>query len=83
LANEAADDDVNKEKLERVNRMAEIEDLQAPREPPIAPLCIKVKLFLFMMLDILNFFKVISFFLLIQDPRDYFESQQANALKTL
>ncbi|KAG9159953.1 hypothetical protein Leryth_005698 [Lithospermum erythrorhizon] len=58
LANEAADDNVNKEKLARVNRMAEIEDLQAPREPPVAPLCIK-------------------------DPRDYFESQQANALKAL
>ncbi|KAJ8446773.1 hypothetical protein Cgig2_000784 [Carnegiea gigantea] len=35
-----------------------IDDLQAPHEPPIAPLCIK-------------------------DPRDYFYSQQANALRTL
>nr|GMC53656.1 probable RNA polymerase II transcription factor B subunit 1-1 isoform X2 [Ipomoea batatas] len=38
--------------------MAEIEDLQAPPEPPVAPLSIK-------------------------DPRDYFDSQQANALKAL
>ncbi|XP_052207026.1 general transcription and DNA repair factor IIH subunit TFB1-1-like isoform X2 [Diospyros lotus] len=53
LANEA-----NQVRLDRISQMAEIEDLQAPREPPLAPLFIK-------------------------DPRDYFDSQQANALKTL
>jgi len=38
--------------------MTEIEDLQAPRSLPYAPLCIK-------------------------DPREYFDSQQANALRSL
>ncbi|KAK2982292.1 hypothetical protein RJ640_004937, partial [Escallonia rubra] len=57
LANEASDGNVNQERLDRISRMAEIEDLQAPRDHPVAPLSIK-------------------------DPRDYFDSQQANALKT-
>ncbi|TVU46426.1 hypothetical protein EJB05_05961, partial [Eragrostis curvula] len=48
-------DDANRERLVKVARMTEIEDLQAPRSLPYAPLCIK-------------------------DPRDYFDSQQANAL---
>ncbi|KAM0933794.1 putative transcription factor BSD family [Dioscorea sansibarensis] len=55
---ENSDENVHMEKLERVCRMTEIEDLQAPRSFPVAPLCIK-------------------------DPREYFDSQQANALKTL
>lgn len=46
---------VHQERLDRITRMAEIEDLQAPRDPPVAPLSIK-------------------------DPRDYFDSQQVNAL---
>ncbi|KAK9268589.1 hypothetical protein L1049_000343 [Liquidambar formosana] len=58
LANEASDGNVNLDRLDRISRMTEIEDLQAPRDLPFAPLCIK-------------------------DPRDYFDSQQANALKTL
>lgn len=58
LANDTSETNSNQERLNRVCRMTEIEDLQAPREPPVAPLCIK-------------------------DPRDYFYSQQANALKTL
>ncbi|XP_077237509.1 general transcription and DNA repair factor IIH subunit TFB1-1-like isoform X2 [Tasmannia lanceolata] len=58
LATETSDVNANQERLERVSRMTEIEDLQAPRNPPLAPLCIK-------------------------DPRDYFDSQQANALKAL
>ncbi|KAK1406922.1 hypothetical protein QVD17_38531 [Tagetes erecta] len=58
LAKEASDDNAHQESLDRVTRMAEIEDLQAPRDPPVAPLCIK-------------------------DPRDYFNSQQVNALNQL
>ncbi|KAL5230602.1 hypothetical protein ABZP36_029378 [Zizania latifolia] len=51
-------DDTNHERLAKVARMIEIEDLQAPRSLPYAPLCIK-------------------------DPREYFDSQQANALRSL
>ncbi|KAH7843608.1 hypothetical protein Vadar_018747 [Vaccinium darrowii] len=58
LANGASDGIVNQERLERISQLAEIEDLQAPRDPPLAPLFIK-------------------------DPREYFDSQQANAIKTL
>ncbi|KAL5577746.1 hypothetical protein UlMin_019445 [Ulmus minor] len=52
------DKDDTQERLDRLSRMTEIEDLQAPHDQPFAPLCIK-------------------------DPRDYFDQQQANALKTL
>ncbi|PWA98955.1 hypothetical protein CTI12_AA013640 [Artemisia annua] len=41
LAKEASNGNVNQERLDRISRMSEIEDLQAPREPPVAPLCIK------------------------------------------
>ncbi|GJY65742.1 general transcription and DNA repair factor IIH subunit TFB1-1 isoform X1 [Tanacetum coccineum] len=41
LAKEAFNGNVHQERLDRISRMAEIEDLQAPREPPVAPLCIK------------------------------------------
>ncbi|XP_024976083.1 general transcription and DNA repair factor IIH subunit TFB1-1-like isoform X2 [Cynara cardunculus var. scolymus] len=41
LAKEASDGNVYQERLDRITRMAEIEDLQAPRDPPVAPLCIK------------------------------------------
>lgn len=58
LAMETSDENTNQERLEKVSRMTEIEDLQAPRSLPFAPLCIK-------------------------DPREYFDSQQANALKAL
>lgn len=58
LATGSSDENQNQERLERVSRMTEIEDLQAPRSLPLAPLCIK-------------------------DPREYFDSQQANALKAL
>ncbi|WVZ95046.1 hypothetical protein U9M48_040852 [Paspalum notatum var. saurae] len=51
-------DDANHERLLKVARMTEIEDLQAPRSLPYAPLCIK-------------------------DPKEYFDSQQANALRSL
>ncbi|AQK50810.1 General transcription and DNA repair factor IIH subunit TFB1-1 isoform 1 [Zea mays] len=51
-------DDDNHERLMKVARMTEIEDLQAPRSLLYAPLCIK-------------------------DPREYFDSQQANALRSL
>ncbi|XP_008789678.1 general transcription and DNA repair factor IIH subunit TFB1-1-like isoform X1 [Phoenix dactylifera] len=55
---ETSDEKTNQERLKRVSRMTEIEDLQAPHSLPYAPLCIK-------------------------DPREYFDSQQANALKAL
>ncbi|KAF8410904.1 hypothetical protein HHK36_003441 [Tetracentron sinense] len=58
LATEATDENANQDRLERVSMMAEIEDLQAPRNLPFAPLHIK-------------------------DPREYFDSQQANAVKAL
>ncbi|VAI88006.1 unnamed protein product [Triticum turgidum subsp. durum] len=51
-------DDASHVRLVKVARMTEIEDLQAPRSLPYAPLCIK-------------------------DPREYFDSQQANALRPL
>lgn len=41
LAKEASNGNVQQERLDRISRMSEIEDLQAPREPPVAPLCIK------------------------------------------
>ncbi|KAL7615868.1 general transcription and DNA repair factor IIH subunit TFB1-3 [Lactuca sativa] len=43
LAKEASSDGnlVHQERLDRITRMAEIEDLQAPRDPPVAPLSIK------------------------------------------
>ncbi|XWS28470.1 hypothetical protein CRYUN_Cryun25bG0072400 [Craigia yunnanensis] len=52
-----SDGDISREKLDRVSRMTEIEDLQGSNNLPLAPLFIK-------------------------DPRDYFDSQQANALRT-
>ncbi|KAL9241326.1 hypothetical protein vseg_015449 [Gypsophila vaccaria] len=57
IGNDISDGGNDQERLNRTSRMTEIEDLQAPHEPPVAPLSIK-------------------------DPRDYFYSQQANALKT-
>ncbi|XP_074285163.1 general transcription and DNA repair factor IIH subunit TFB1-1-like isoform X2 [Silene latifolia] len=57
IGNETSDGNNSEERLNRLSRMTEIEDLQASREPPVAPLSIK-------------------------DPRDYFFSQQANALKS-
>ncbi|GMI89040.1 hypothetical protein like AT1G55750 [Hibiscus trionum] len=52
-----SDGDTSRERIERLSRMTEIEDLQGSNNLPLAPLCIK-------------------------DPRDYFDSQQANALRT-
>ncbi|KAJ0920667.1 putative TFIIH subunit Tfb1/GTF2H1 protein [Helianthus annuus] len=54
----ASDGNSHQDRIDRMIRMAEIEDLQAPRDPPVAPLCIK-------------------------DPRDYFDSQQVNAMNQL
>ena len=45
LTNDASEMNNNVERLNRVSRMTEIEDLQAPREPSVAPLCIKVCFF--------------------------------------
>ncbi|GLT83710.1 hypothetical protein SLE2022_019830 [Rubroshorea leprosula] len=55
--NGESDQDSNQEKLDRISRMTEIEDLHNSHDLPLAPLCIK-------------------------DPRDYFDSQQANALRS-
>ncbi|CAI9755050.1 unnamed protein product [Fraxinus pennsylvanica] len=55
LANEASEGNSKKDLSYRISRIAEMDDLQGPRDPAVAPLCIK-------------------------DPRDYFDSQQANAL---
>uniref|UniRef100_A0A2P2LR62 Uncharacterized protein MANES_02G224100 n=1 Tax=Rhizophora mucronata TaxID=61149 RepID=A0A2P2LR62_RHIMU len=56
-ANKEADGNANKEMLSRRSQMMEIEDLQPPKDLPLAALFIK-------------------------DPRDYFDSQQASALKS-
>ncbi|KAM7250048.1 hypothetical protein ACFE04_021931 [Oxalis oulophora] len=40
-ANKVADENSKQERLYQVSRMTEIEDLQAPPDPPLAPLCIK------------------------------------------
>lgn len=58
LARETSDENATQARLERVFRMAEIDDLRNPDNLPYAPLCIK-------------------------DPREYFDSQQANAFKTM
>lgn len=42
LANEGLYTNFNQEQLNRIFRMIEIKDLQAPHEPPLAPLCIRV-----------------------------------------
>ncbi|KAH8507592.1 hypothetical protein H0E87_009947 [Populus deltoides] len=56
-SNEEADINANQDRLSRILKMMEIDDLQASIDLPLAPLSIK-------------------------DPRDYFDSQQASALKT-
>ncbi|KAK4344483.1 hypothetical protein RND71_034659 [Anisodus tanguticus] len=58
LATEVSDENAYRERINKVSRVAEIEDLQGPRDLPVALLSIK-------------------------DPRDYFDSQQANAIKAL
>ncbi|CAA6662296.1 unnamed protein product [Spirodela intermedia] len=58
LSNQAEDEDANPDRLQRLRRMTEIEDLQGSQNLPFAALCIK-------------------------DPREYFDSQHAIALKTL
>lgn len=69
--------------------MTEIEDLEAPHNPPVAPLCIKVKdknLLPAILLEnaiMSSPFNVVGSYCINQDPRDYFDSQQANAIKIL
>ncbi|XP_042039898.1 general transcription and DNA repair factor IIH subunit TFB1-1-like isoform X2 [Salvia splendens] len=58
LSEDKLNTNFEKELSNRMSRSAELEDLQGPRDPAVAPLSIK-------------------------DPRDYFDSQQANALKAL
>ncbi|XP_047971841.1 general transcription and DNA repair factor IIH subunit TFB1-1-like [Salvia hispanica] len=58
LSEDKLNTNFEKELSNRISRSAELEDLQGPRDPAVAPLSIK-------------------------DPRDYFDSQQANALKAL
>lgn len=55
-SNEETDMNANQDRLSRISKMMEIDDLQASSDLPLAPLSIK-------------------------DPRDYFDSQQATALK--
>ncbi|KAF9678983.1 hypothetical protein SADUNF_Sadunf07G0092900 [Salix dunnii] len=55
-SNEETDMNTNQDRLSRISKMIEIDDLQASSDLPLAPLSIK-------------------------DPRDYFDSQQATALK--
>lgn len=43
LANEASGCFVDQKQLDRLSRMAEIEDLLGPRDLPVAPLYIKVQ----------------------------------------
>ncbi|KAK1293252.1 putative RNA polymerase II transcription factor B subunit 1-1 [Acorus calamus] len=61
LATETSDENIDRERLERVYRMTEIDDLHDPRNLPLH-LCASR---------------------FISDPREYFDSQQANALKAL
>ncbi|XVF05035.1 hypothetical protein REPUB_Repub05bG0136700 [Reevesia pubescens] len=49
--------DASRERVDKVSRITEIENLQGPNNLPLSPFCIK-------------------------DPQDYFDSQQANALRT-
>lgn len=42
LANEVSDGNLEKDLSHRISRVAEIEDLQGPRDLAVAPLCIKV-----------------------------------------
>jgi len=75
--------DANQERLERMSRVAGMEDLQAPQNFPLAPLSIKVWLsanirFSQLMMDAALI--RLPFLLWNQDPRDYFESQQGNVL---
>ncbi|CAA0836430.1 Probable RNA polymerase II transcription factor B subunit 1-1 [Striga hermonthica] len=58
MANDGLNGNMEKDVLNRMSAMVEIDDLQGPREPTVAPLCIR-------------------------DPVEYFDSQQANALKAL
>ncbi|XP_011097708.1 probable RNA polymerase II transcription factor B subunit 1-1 isoform X1 [Sesamum indicum] len=58
LSDEISNRNLERKLSDRISRITEIEDLQGPRDPAVAPLSIK-------------------------DPRDYFDSQQPNALKAL
>lgn len=58
MSNDISNKNLERVASNRICRSTEIEDLQGPRDPAMAPLSIK-------------------------DPRDYFDSQQANALKAL
>lgn len=65
--------------------MTAIEDLQASNNHPFAPLCIKVGFLLMKDAKIYIHFsrRIFDAILPQQDPRDYFDAQQANAIKTL
>ncbi|KAF3969964.1 hypothetical protein CMV_006290 [Castanea mollissima] len=57
--------------------MTEMEDLQAPHYHPLAPLCIKVGLFLNCAMPLIYYSTDILYMLFQnQDPRDYFDSLQ-------
>lgn len=44
-ANEASNTHMEQGRSDLISRMAELEDLQGPRDHPVAPLSIKVRLF--------------------------------------
>lgn len=81
-----SDENACRERINKVSRVAEIEDLQGPRDPPVALLSIKVwcspVLFCSTPTMISLDYLIYGCFL-NQDPRDYFDSQQANAIKAL
>ena len=62
--------------------MTEIEDLQGPNNLPLAPLFIKVTFSWSCGFSRSLFVDVLFVCAQNQDPRDYFDSQQANALRT-
>ena len=74
---EESDENAKQERLDRISRMTEMEDLQAPHDHPLAPLCIKVELCIHGTM-LLNYCHTGFLYVLFQnqDPRDYFDSQQ-------
>ena len=75
--------DETQERLDRISRMTEIEDLRASQDHPFAPLCIKVGIIIVCIYIFIICSRFSCQFFWNQDPRDYFDAQQANALKTL
>lgn len=86
MSNDISNKNLERVASNRICRSTEIEDLQGPRDPAMAPLSIKVcLLFNFLIAACICSQELIFWIYLFfwQDPRDYFDSQQANALKAL